>query len=309
MVQGKRATLKDVARASGVSPATVSFVLNDTPGQTIPEATRTKVLEAARGLDYSPHRLARALRVGSSRIVLLKLGDLRPGHSMDGFVAGMRHELGLHGHTLAVHPGGADDALLAELVATLAPRAVVDLAGPYRSAEAHDGGWVDGLAAHTLTQLTYLAERGHVRVALALPAEAGADPLVGLRLRYAREAWSRLGADDLDAVHVPAVPDDAADVVRTLRARHPRVTAVAAFDDETAIRVLAAMADLGLTAPTELAVIGFDDGPYGELWRPALTTVHIDGESYGRRAAREALDIDLGGRTGPTSAVVRRQSA
>ncbi|MBL0885119.1 LacI family DNA-binding transcriptional regulator [Myceligenerans indicum] len=313
MERARRATLKDVARVSGVSPTTVSFVLNDTPGQTIPADTRAKVFEAARSLDYSPHRLARALREGSSRVVLLKLGDLRPGHSMDGFVTGMRHELSRHGHTLVVHPGGAGPALMAEFVATLAPRAVVDLAGPYQQAatdgNGNDGGWVDGLAAHTMTQLAHLATRGHSQIALALPDEAAAEPLAGLRLRHAREAWSQLGSQELHPLHVPATAHEAAGAVRTLRVHHPQVTAVAAFDDETALRVLAAMADAGLAAPADLAVIGFDDGPYGALWRPTLTSVHIDGESFGRRAAREALGIDPGAPVTPASTVVQRQSA
>ena len=58
----RRATSADVAREAGVSRATVSYVLNDTPNQKIPEQTREKVLEAARKLAYSPSTAARALR-------------------------------------------------------------------------------------------------------------------------------------------------------------------------------------------------------------------------------------------------------
>ena len=88
-----------------------------------------------------------------------------------------------------------------------------------------------------------------------------------------------------------AVPGDraaAADVVRAFRAAHPDVTAVAAFDDDVALRILAALRDLGLGAPRDLAVIGFDDTDYGVLFTPALTTVHIDAEDHGRRATNAA---------------------
>ena len=61
------------------------------------------------------------------------------------------------------------------------------------------------------------------------------------------------------------------------------MTAIAAFDDEVALRVLAGLADLGLSAPDDLAVIGFDDSRFGAAWRPALTTVRIDGRLFGRR--------------------------
>ena len=72
-----RATMRDVARASGVSPATVSFVMNDTPGQTISPETRTKVRRAAAELGYTAHPIARALREGASRIIVLDLGGLQ----------------------------------------------------------------------------------------------------------------------------------------------------------------------------------------------------------------------------------------
>jgi DNA-binding LacI/PurR family transcriptional regulator len=48
---------------------------------------------------------------------------------------------------------------------------------------------------------------------------------------------------------------------------------------------------LGLVAPGDLAVIGFDDAGYGALVEPALTTVHVDAEGHGRKAAREVLGL------------------
>ena len=59
---GKRTTLKDVAREAGVTPATVSYVINNTPGQSIRPETRKRVLEAARKLKYAPNAHARTLR-------------------------------------------------------------------------------------------------------------------------------------------------------------------------------------------------------------------------------------------------------
>jgi DNA-binding LacI/PurR family transcriptional regulator len=62
----RRATAQDVAQAAGVSRATVSFVLNDTPGQTIPESTRLRVLAAAKRLDYRPNNAAGRSSVGEA---------------------------------------------------------------------------------------------------------------------------------------------------------------------------------------------------------------------------------------------------
>ena len=72
----KRPTAADVARLSGVSTATVSYVLNRTAGQTIPEATRDRVLSAAHELGYVPSAFAQALARGASRGVILHFSEL-----------------------------------------------------------------------------------------------------------------------------------------------------------------------------------------------------------------------------------------
>jgi DNA-binding LacI/PurR family transcriptional regulator len=87
------------------------------------------------------------------------------------------------------------------------------------------------------------------------------------------------------------------------------VTAVAAFDDDVALRILATLRDLGLGAPRDLAVIGFDDTDYGVLFTPALTTVHIDAEAHGRQAARAILGLDATDLTPAPGRVVVRESA
>ena len=59
---GRRTTLKDVAQEAGVTAATVSYVINNTPGQSIRPETRRRVLQAARRLNYMPNAHARTLR-------------------------------------------------------------------------------------------------------------------------------------------------------------------------------------------------------------------------------------------------------
>lgn len=66
---GKRVTLRDIAEAAGVTTATVSYVINNTPGQKIAPETRERVLMAARELNYVPNSAARALRARRSRCV------------------------------------------------------------------------------------------------------------------------------------------------------------------------------------------------------------------------------------------------
>ena len=92
MADPTRVTLNDLAAASGVSRATVSFVLRDSPGQSISAATKDRVREAARALGYVPHGLARALREGTSTIVVLAIDPALEGNYARSYIAGLDAE-------------------------------------------------------------------------------------------------------------------------------------------------------------------------------------------------------------------------
>ena len=306
-----RVTMKDVARASGVSPATVSFVLNGAANQTIPAATRERVRRAADELGYVPHGLARALREGTSRIVVLNVARLpHGGTSLSGFIDGLDEELGRYGHTLLVRYRDQPDDT-ARLVAAISPRAVLDLDRLYFAAdpEVADGGWIDGLAAHTAVQVRYLVEQGHVDLGMAVRDDPRIERLAAIRLGYARRIVEELGLPELRSVSVGLSVEADRVAVGSFLERHPTVTAVAGLDDDAALRVLAAARELGVAVPERLAVIGFDDSPLGELFSPALTTVRIDTAAFGRRAARTLLDEPPGTEAPGPASVIRRASA
>jgi DNA-binding LacI/PurR family transcriptional regulator len=304
----KRVTLRDVAAASGVSRATVSFVLRDTPNQAISAATRDRVRQAARDLGYVPHGIARALREGSSRIVVLNIDSGLEGNYSRSYIRGLDDELAAHDHVLLVRHGHSTPQATQQVLDAIAPRAVVQFAQGYLTGrEFADGGWSGGLAGNTAVQVGYLAARGHTRVVLAIPDD---DPPLGrVRLRFAREAAAMLGLDPLTSFVMPRSRADGASTIRALLAGQPAVTAAAAFDDDVALRILTALRDLGLTAPGDLAVIGFDDTEYGALAAPALTTVHIDAEDHGRQAARAILELQPVDRTPAPAEVIIRDSA
>jgi DNA-binding LacI/PurR family transcriptional regulator len=306
----QRVTITDVAAASGVSRATVSFVLRDSPNQSISAATRERVRQAARDLGYVPHGIARALREGTSRIVVLTIEVALDGNYARGYVRGLDAELAAHEHVLFVrYARGDTHEGERRQIDALSPRAVLHFGEPYLTGHELDdsgGGWRDGLAAHVAAQVGYLAERGHTRIALALPG--GGTPLRAVRQRFADQAAAALGLPPLVAFTVPREPVTA-EYVRSFAAAHGEVSAVAAFDDDVALRVLAAMRELGLSAPADLAVIGFDDNGYGALTTPTLTTVHVDGEAHGRMAARSILRLDLAGLSPTPGQVVIRESA
>lgn len=287
-----RVTLNDVAAACGLSRSTVSFVLNEDPRQTFSPATRQRVRDAARELGYVPHGVARALRVGSSRVVVLNVDAGMEGNYTRTFIAGLDAELAAHDHVLLVRHGHSADSAR-QVLDAITPRAVLGFGEPYLSGHDLDdqgGGWRDGLAAHAALQIRHLAERGHTRIAFALPDAP--SPLVEARLKFSAEAAAQLGIEPLLQISLPRPREQAAAAMRGFRATHPDVTAVAGFNDDIALRALSALARTGVRVPQEMAVIGYDAGEYGELFEPQLTSVHIDAEAHGRAAARRILDLD-----------------
>jgi len=305
----RRATLKDVAAASGVSRATVSFVLNDTPNQTISPATRERVLRMAHDLGYVPHGIAKALREGASRIVVLHIESGLEGNYSRSYIHGLDEELAVHDHVLLVRHGPSTDSSAKQILDAIRPRAVLTFGEIYRTGHELDdigGGRQHGLAAHATMQIGYLVGRGHARIALATPVD---PPLGEVRRRFADQAAAALGVEPLRTVVVPRPRSAGATAIAEFRAANPEVTAIAGYDDDTALRALTALHDLGIPVPAEMAVMGFDDTEAGALASPSLTTVHIDAEAHGRLAARQALGLDLNDLIPTHGEIIARESA
>lgn len=228
------------------------------------------------------------------------------------FIDGLDTELERYDHALLVRYRDRQDDV-ERLVAAISPRAVLDLDRLYFEADptAADGGWIDGLAAHTAVQIRYLVERGHSRIAMALP-DVRLQRLAAIRFKYASQVVRDLGLPDLAVLTVLTVGHSAK---LDLRALHellqvqPGITAIAGLDDDAALRVLAAARGLDVKVPGDLAVIGFDDTAHGELFSPSLTTVQVDAAAFGRRAARVLLDRPPGTEIPGPATVIARESA
>jgi DNA-binding LacI/PurR family transcriptional regulator len=124
----RRVTSADVARLAGVSRATVSYVLNDTPRQTISAGTRGRVIEAATTLGYAPSAAARTLRTGRSDVVLGLLPDWPIGAEVGTMLANLSTELARTGLTFVVHPGNREDRPISEIWKAITPAAVIAFA-------------------------------------------------------------------------------------------------------------------------------------------------------------------------------------
>lgn len=296
----KRVTAADVARSLGLSRATVGFVLNDTPGQTIPEATRTRVLDEAKRLGYRPHTAARALASGRSHIVLALLPDWPLDHSMRAHLDEASLVLDRAGYsfvTMTPHPGGQAvplwESLQPDVVISLAPisdaqheairatGAVSIMAGRDDLDLGIELGFEDG----PRLQVEHLIASGRRRIAFAgTPDPRLADLAAGRRAR-ARATLSAAGlelAGD-EQVDVTTAPDVVA------RWAAAGVDGVVAYNDDIAALVLGAALRQGVAVPEQLAIVGHDDTPLAQLLVPALSSVRIDAAGLGRFLAELAL--------------------
>lgn len=311
MLPSGRSTSADVAREAGVSRATVSYVLNNRPGQVIPEVTRLRVLEAAERLEYRPHASAKALAAGRSDVVLLSIPDLPIGPSISRFVEEVAAALAEHGLTLVTHLMGAHGRPLPDVCAAVAASAVLGFESfdestlqalrrlGVRVVLPGETSHFPGMPPLGRMQAEHLLARGHRRIGYLMPAQPGFSDMAGERLRGVREVCENAGVEpplvlvgelDLEAL-APLL----------FQWREQGVTAVCAFNDEHAIALLAAVREAGLRVPDDLAVIGADDIPMARFAAPALSTVYFDIQEAGRHRA-EAVVASLAGTPLPDTA-------
>jgi DNA-binding LacI/PurR family transcriptional regulator len=303
----RRATSADVARAAGVSRATVSYVLNDVPHQTIPQRTRQLVREAARQLNYVPSAAARTLRRGRSDLVLQAVADWPIGHNVAGIIETLSRELDKHGLTLLTRHLERRAGPLTDLWSQVSPIAVIGMEG-FDQAEvaAMRAAGIQVVIAlvsddpqpQVLTmsqrlwsrpQVEHLAATGHRRIGYALPTDPRLRIFAEPRLAGVSEGCAELG---LEQPMVQVVAEDevaAARAVEAWRAGPDPVTAVCAYNDEVAFALLAGIRARGLVAPRDLAVVGLDDIPQARFAVPALTTVAVDVPGIAKHLAESVV--------------------
>ncbi|WP_328609530.1 LacI family transcriptional regulator [Amycolatopsis sp. NBC_00345] len=293
----KAATSADVAHLAGVSRATVSFVLNNAP-QSIAPKTRENVLRAARLLNYRPNLSAKALVEGSSRVVLFDLSSSSWNGQAMHVLAELTRVLAEHGLVTAVHLDAPVPQSLLSTALRIRPRLVLPKRplSPEERAEFDNAGIlvaevseteltaVEDLAARI--RLEHLRQRGHSRIAIAEREGQGEMSVVEARRRAVVTAAAELG---LPEPRVAAFHDGPSAVSQVRRMPDAGITAVCAFNDDTALATIRAAADAGLRCPEDLAVIGADDTFPGSVAFPPLTTVKVDFERLGKLFAPAVL--------------------
>ena len=299
-----RVTAEDVARRAGVSRATVSYVLNNHPHQTIPETTKQRVLEAAAALEYTPLASARILSRGRSDVVVMLIPDWPLGSVLPQVMETVGNGLAPHGLELFLHrctPGRQ----VKDLWSAITPAAVVRI-GSLGDAEDESLrrsqiGYLLELANTELErglvlfpgvqtgrlQAEHLAARGHRRIGYAWPADERLEGFATARLEGVRVTCAELGLDLPDVEPVSFDPEQANAAISAWRAAG--TTGVCAFNDELAIGLIHSAHAQGLRVPGDVAIVGVDNLPWGALSEPALTTVAPDPDQIGRVITEQVI--------------------
>jgi len=307
--------IKDVAVAAGVSVTTVSHVLNDVSYARISPETRGKVKSAAEQLGYGPNRLAQALRTQRTGMLGLVSEDIATTPHAGRIILGADEAARARGYNLMIintsgsaSPESRDadvEALLERrvdgiLYATMYHRHVqvpVNL-GSVPSV------LVDSVSTGGSITAVVPDEEGGARAAVGILLAAGHTrigflnntddvPATRDRLRGFRATLTEAGLDG----HTAPVESEISEVqggyeaARRMLRREDRPTGLFCYNDRMAMGVYRAAAELGLSIPGDLSVVGFDDQELiaANLY-PGLTTVALPHYEMGAWAAGNLID-------------------
>ena len=311
-----KVTVKDIARAAGVSVATVSRVLNHP--DLVTADRREAVLGALRSHDYIPNQFARSLISRRSRAI----GLIVPTISNPVFaptIAAIERELGGAGYALLINCCERDPAREFAQARTLIERGVdgllitgsehvPELAAllarykmPYVSQDVSlDAPMGPSIALDNAgaleTAIDYLHAQGHRRIAV-FSGPIHNTPPVRDRMRGAVGRIRHHGLELPDAwcvVTEDYESDSTRAAAQKLLAGGSRPTAVSLTGDILALGVVAECRALGLDVPRDIAIIGCGDTNMGQYVDPPLTTVRMPFAEMGEAAARNLLSLISG---------------
>ena len=301
-------SLKDLALHLGLSPTTLSMVLNDSPQAiSIPADTKRRIFDGARELNYRPNYLARSLRVQKTRTIGVIVPELSDGYSavvLNGVESALSAADYFYLTTSHLHR----DDLLEKLPRVLMERQVEGIIAvntpirfkatlPVVNVSGHDE--IEGvtnvvLNHHQAAELGvgHLYNLGHRRIAALKGPEFSADTFIRWQTMSAAAEKRGILFEKVLTVQLQGdspSPEVGYTAMKSLLARGERFTAVLAFNDISAIGAIRALEEMGLRVPSDVSVLGFDDIYAAAFHNPPLTTIRQPLFEMGNIAARTLL--------------------
>lgn len=299
--------IKDVARAAGVSTATVSRAFSNP--DLLTEATRTAVFDAVEATGYRINTAARNLRKQSAGAVLVLVPNLaNPFFSK--ILSGISAAFAKAETSVIItdtHHHNGQNRKLADYIIEGRVDGIVSLDGGLSADELRmldQGGfsrrvtmaceWVEGArmpsvrsdnAKGAALAIGHLHALGHRRIAHVMGPED--NVLTIARAAATRKALADLGLQERPDWFIRGdfTLDAGKRAAAQIAGMQDRPTAVFCASDEIAFGVIAGLAQAGLRVPEDISVMGFDDIELSEHYLPALTTIRQDRPELGRVAA------------------------
>lgn len=304
----KNITQKQLAERLGLTAATVSMVLNRSRGaDSIPQATKDRILATARKFNYRPNLLARSLRTRQSFTVGVIVPEISEGYNST-VLSGIEDYLLGEGYFFFVTSHRHRPDLIEEYPKTFLDRGVdgviaVDtkwnhkLPVPVVTISGHNQ--VDGVtnivvnherASHLA--LAHLADLGHRKIAFIKGQDFSSD--TEIRWKSNLEAAARLSIQVSPKLTTQLEEDSPSPQVgykatKKLLNSNDRFTAILAFNDISALGAIRALYEAGLRVPEDVSVVGFDDIQSAQFQHPGLTTIRQPLREMGQTAAEVIL--------------------
>ena len=323
----RRPTMTDVAQIAGVSQSSVSLALNQMVGARLSEATRERVIEAARSIGYELPAARRASLTALGRASIAYIVDEistspHPVVNLDGardcaWEAGYlisahvtRSDRDLEACTIAAIK--RDSTVIGVIYSTIFTREVsvpgalagvpIVLLNCY-DAERRFASVVPGEAAGAYAATSHLLDRGHRRIGF-INGEPWMDASAD-RLKGYRQALADAGiAFDVSIVRDGDwLPAQGCRHARALIAAAPRPTAIFCANDLMAMGALEAAAQSGLRVPEDLSIMGYDDQELARYTNPPLSTLVLPNYEMGRRAVELLIEISTRGARAPAPTI------
>jgi LacI family transcriptional regulator len=302
-------TLKAVAQHLGLTPGTVSAVLNDAPSaRSIPQGTKSRIHAAARELNYRPNFFARTLRkkrTSTIGIIVEEIGDSYSSAVISGIEAYLRQKE--YFFLTVVHRH--DPQLLARYSQMLLERGVegfitvdttihdepsvptVAVAG-HKKVKGVTNIVIDHRRAAFLA-LSHLKDLSHKRIAVLRgnPLSSDADDRFGAICDVADQLGISIDPELTVQINIDdPTPQLGYPFAKELLKRNKPFTALFAYNDISAIGSIRAFQEQGLLVPRDISVMGFDDIPGSAFHMPSLTTVRQPLNRMGQVAAQTLLE-------------------
>ncbi|MGB7437986.1 MAG: LacI family DNA-binding transcriptional regulator [Candidatus Acidiferrum sp.] len=307
--RGGAVTLKAVAQHLGLTPGTVSAVLNDTKAaRTIPENTRKRIIDAARQMNYQPNFLARSLRVKRTYtvgVIVEEIGDaygslvvggiepfLRESNFFFLTVAHRHDPTLLRTYSQLLISRGVEGLITIDTSIHEEPELPTVAVAGHQSVENVTNIILDHHRAAELA-LRYLKELGHEQIAFlrGLPKSSDSEARWEAIKDVARSFEIQIRPElVLQIEDTDSTPELGYPYGKALLERNIPFTALFAYNDISAIGAMRAFQEAGRRVPEDISVIGFDDISIASYSLPRLTTIRQPLEKMGMIAAQTLLE-------------------